>query len=545
MKRVHLHILTITLMLLGLLWRTPPAPAQFIPCIHDHAATETSFHLQGLHTLLGGGRTDMLIEKWTAYLVLNSLEHLVEPNRVTCIETTDASLCLDPKTSPQRMAELLRRLSASTGGNREPFFAGNGRWHTTATNGPTGSRGDPITLTYSFVPDGTMIRTNPAIGDEEGTSRLDRALKFQFFTLNSDVWKNKFRAAFERWSQVCGIRYIEVGDDGADIGRNLNHGVLGVRGDVRIGGRPIDGIGGVLAYNYFPDFGGDMVLDADGLLNAEYFAHPAGDYRYLRNVVAHEHGHGIGLAHVTPNDETKLMESVIQTTTDGPQDDDIRGAQRLYGDTLENNDTAETATDFGTLPIIGLENVSTDSAGDLDWHKLDLAGDTTLNVVVSPIGGAYQLGNGDNATPHPVNTRTINRLRITVYGADGTTVLASSEAANPGESTGVNLSIVNTNRCYVLVSNASSTDDVQRYSMLIVAVPAGGALYVDKDHVGPEQGTLQNPFRTVTAAVNAATAQIHTIYIRNGNYGTDRPRITKALRLVNWFNEGPARIGQP
>jgi hypothetical protein len=57
-------------------------------------------------------------------------------------------------------------------------------------------------------------------------------------------------------------------------------------------------------------------------------------------------------------------------------------------------------------------------------------------------------------------------------------------------------------------------------------------------------GTAAAPFAKVTKATTIA-ANGNSIYIRAGNYGTDRPRVTKSLRLFNWGDAGLARIGQP
>jgi hypothetical protein len=57
-------------------------------------------------------------------------------------------------------------------------------------------------------------------------------------------------------------------------------------------------------------------------------------------------------------------------------------------------------------------------------------------------------------------------------------------------------------------------------------------------------GTPGAPFATVTKATIIA-ANGNSIYIKAGNYGTDRPRVTKSLRLFNWGDVGLARIGQP
>ena len=73
----------------------------------------------------------------------------------------------------------------------------------------------------------------------------------------------------------------------------------------------------------------------------------------------------------------------------------------------------------------------------------------------------------------------------------------------------------------------------------------GKAYYVDKAHVGAEAGTQTNPYRTVTAALNAIPAgEFARIFIKAGNYGTDRPRTTKWVQYVNWTNTGQAAIGK-
>ena len=57
-------------------------------------------------------------------------------------------------------------------------------------------------------------------------------------------------------------------------------------------------------------------------------------------------------------------------------------------------------------------------------------------------------------------------------------------------------------------------------------------------------GTFTAPFRTVTKAINIATNG-QSMYIKQGTYGSDRPRITKSVRLFNWGTAGLARIGAP
>jgi hypothetical protein len=75
---------------------------------------------------------------------------------------------------------------------------------------------------------------------------------------------------------------------------------------------------------------------------------------------------------------------------------------------------------------------------------------------------------------------------------------------------------------------------------------AYGAWFVDKTLGSDTTGTGSPfaPFKTVTKAITIASNG-HKVYIKQGNYGSDKPRITKALHLFNWGNTGLARIGAP
>jgi predicted outer membrane repeat protein len=74
------------------------------------------------------------------------------------------------------------------------------------------------------------------------------------------------------------------------------------------------------------------------------------------------------------------------------------------------------------------------------------------------------------------------------------------------------------------------------------------SFYVDKaTGSDANPGTSAAPFQTVSRALNGLTDPLGTprIYVREGSYGSDRPRITRKLQLLNWGNTGQARIGQP
>ena len=133
-------------------------------------------------------------------------------------------------------------------------------------------------------------------------------------------------------------------------------GQLGVRPDIRIGGRSIDGQSGsnTLAYAYFPDHG-DIVFDTD---NVSSFSNSNNNYRTLRNTLMHEAGHALGFSHVESNNAGILMEPFISSSYDGPQLDDILALQRNYGDALEKNGGNNNYSSATPLGIISTAQVT-------------------------------------------------------------------------------------------------------------------------------------------------------------------------------------------
>jgi len=84
-----------------------------------------------------------------------------------------------------------------------------------------------------------------------------------------------------------------------------------------------------------------------------------------------------------------------------------------------------------------------------------------------------------------------------------------------------------------------SAPDMGAYEM----VPSTNSWYVDKA-LGSDAnpGTQASPFASVTRPL-ALAVNGNSIYIKQGNYGSDTPRITKPVRLFNWLATGQARIG--
>ena len=398
----------------------------------------------------------------------------------------EVDVCLHPDTKPEDAERILRELPTYTGlGDGLLGYYIRGRWTSTVTDGGTGSQGDPITITWGFVPDGTWA--------DGGASDLFAVFTAEF---GSTGWMTKIRNAFDRWSWVTGITYIEVSDDGANMPGS--GGLLGVRGDVRIGGRYMDGAGNVLAYNYYPSAGGDMVLDTG---DHSFYGNPVYNYANLKNVVAHEHGHGIGLGHSIPNDCTKLMEAYHcgGAWFVGPQDDDIRGSMRNYGDPYENNDTNAEPSDLGTIgsDTLVVENLSIDrGTTDVDWYLVTLTS-TDITIEVDPIGSTYMLGNEGGSTSS-ISTDSISDPDIELYNALGTTLLASATTAGIGETEVLNHTVGSPGAYQIKVyRKADSGGGVQRYTMTIYSGDQSGIPFVDGDAL-PETGlafsVYPNPF---------------------------------------------------
>lgn len=309
------------------------------------------------------------------------------------------AVCFAPGTSDDVIAAF-RTAMARLNPDR---FQQTGRWSGGTAMGSTGSENQPITLTYSFAPDGTLIPSS--VGEPTAASNL-------FAWLNGiygspATWQALFQQVFDRWGELSGVNVVyEPNDDGAAFFGN--QGQLGVRGDIRIGGKFIDGTpvgGSVLAYAQFPNTG-DIVFDTSDA----YFQVTTSNSRRLRNVASHEVGHTLGMLHVCPVLSEKLMEPITSVAYDGPRHDDIRNAQDFYGDIFEPNEAAVSAKNIGvvaegetldpgaivdpTVPnasALSLNEMdSSPFTNDVDWYRFSTDGKVDLMITVSPVGLTYQ-----------------------------------------------------------------------------------------------------------------------------------------------------------
>lgn len=367
-------------------------------------------------------------------------------------------------------------------------------WTSTAS-GTRNANGDPATITWSLVPDGTTIRdgSGASLGGSNLISFLNGTLGGNSSQTDptQQPWFPLLADSFDRWSQLGGVTYqYEPNDDGGV--QSVGNGQLGVRGDIRIGGAPIDGPSGTLAFSFLPSSGSDIVLDTN---DGSFFANAGGDHVRLRNTLAHELGHGFGLQHVISNTDNLLMAPLINTTFDGPQLDEVRGIQFHFGDRFEKshaglgNGSAALATDLGVIPTgstinLGADaNVSDQAIGanatdfvsisnlsDTDFFSFSTTGPAQLDALLTPRGGTFDQAS-EGHTPVLFNASARSDLTLTVLAADGSQVLAMANLAGLGEAESiVNLDLPSAGSYFAEVTGADDTIQLYELDLSVTAM---------------------------------------------------------------------------
>jgi len=365
-------------------------------------------------------------------------------------------------------------------------------------------------LTYSFVPDNVYI--DPGFPGDPGGPNVINARMNELFGGNTALWKSLFAQSFARWSSITGIVYTEVTDDGASWGSGTGNPPR--RGQIRIAARNIDGAGNILAFNAFPSStggGGDMVLDS----SESSWANENNNYRRIRNVVMHEHGHGLGLNHVCPINISKLMEPFLAISFDGPQHDDIRGGQAMYGDRYEPNNNTGQATFLGFQPFgasLFIDEVGIRDIGDPDVFSMAVPQNARLSVVVTPDGFPYnqepQDFNGACGPGEAFNSANLANLQISILGSTGQ-VLASANTTGFG-----------------------GTEQILNY-----ALPAGGGLvHVRVAPFTMSSGTARSQLYSLAISLRSALTPCPGDLTGDGLVNSD----DLAQLLSLWTGPGPA-----
>lgn len=380
------------------------------------------------------------------------------------------------------------RPAVSTSDSPAAYQIGN-RWSDTATSSSGANWGDTTQISWSIVPDGTWIPGST--GEPSSPSDFVTFMNGLYGSVAGDVeqqpWFSLVESVFDRWSDVSGLDFVyELQDDGAAFSDVASRapGVAGVRGDIRIGGHAIDGDSGTLAYNFFPD-NGEMVLDTSD----SYFQELGEESLRLRNVMSHELGHGIGLSHVDPVDQTKLMEPIASNAFDGPQLDDILAAHRLYGDPMESgqgNDSFQTATNLGNISnrsiSVGDEStgqfLSIDGVTDEDYFRFAADADSELQVQLVPLGDSYSQAAVGGSTS-AFDAKSQNDLRFEIYEGQSTRI-ASIDLQGLGVEEHVSeVRLAAGREYYVRVSGDRDAAQMYRLDLSSTAIPASAAQTID------------------------------------------------------------------
>lgn len=190
-------------------------------------------------------------------------------------------------------------------------------------------------VTYSFAD------TEYAFTEPTGATSTASGTVVPLSTFMPAGHQIEIRRAFDAWSAVANIQFVEVDDNG------LAFNVAGATGDIRIGGHDLGGSGGTLAHGFYPppngnSAAGDIHFDTRDTW-AIGFANPGFD---IFQVAAHEIGHAIGLEHTSV--ANSLMNPFYAENFTGLQADDIAGVRSIYGAAIVAVPEAST---LALLPI--------------------------------------------------------------------------------------------------------------------------------------------------------------------------------------------------
>lgn len=382
----------------------------------------------------------------------------------------------------------------------QAFILGNpdfDPWLSTASGTRSGN-GQPVTLTWSIVGDGTST-PNENGGNRVGSTLitfLDATFggtpsPHQAGDLTARPWFDLLQQSFDRWEELGGVDYeYEPNDDNSSLA--VASGLLGTRGDIRIGGRNVDDVSGTLAFNYFPNIG-DMVLDTS---EGSFFVNPANNFRRFRNTLAHELGHGLNLEHVVSFTDALLLEPSIGTAFDGPQLDEVRAVHFFYGDVYEKsnnnlgNNIAARATDLGTIvagdtasigtsanvPTQLISSSATDfvsisNLNDSDYFSFTVAESSFLEALLTPLGGVFSQAE-PGFTPALFDANARSDLALTIFDTDGVTPLLTLDETGVGASESrSSIYLEDPGQYYARITGAADT--IQLYQLDLAVDTAG------------------------------------------------------------------------
>ncbi|WP_435010524.1 matrixin family metalloprotease [Tundrisphaera lichenicola] len=303
----------------------------------------------------------------------------------------------------------------------------------------------PERITYSFVPDGTIIGGIP--------SNLIQTMNSRF---EMTAWQQQFAKAAASWQKVAHINLVQVPDGGQPIGIKGNQQGDLRFGDIRIGGyfQPSN----QLAFAYLPPPFNGGTAAGDIFFNTSQSWQINGKTYDLMSVALHEFGHSLGLDH------SRTTSAVMWPSYTGAKQvlntDDINGIRSIYNsrqydyfDANGGNNQAKQADDLtswintaGMLSLSGLDSTTPVMIGqgaDVDWYKIKVPATSTGTMIVKMQSEGLSL-----LSPS-----------LSVYNSSGTTILGQSESTRYGDTVSVTIKGVIPGQVYEFKAKGSTTGD--------------------------------------------------------------------------------------
>ena len=304
---------------------------------------------------------------------------------------------------------------------------------------------NPQLITISFMPDGTNLGggvSSNLVSTFNSKSSLD------------GKWESIILQAAQTWAQQTNINFVVVPDDGAPAGSGPDEQGSPGFGDIRIGGYNFGS--STLALTYQPPPANNFSIAGDMTFNTGQSFNVGSTYD-LYTVAMHEFGHALGL------NESSVANAVMYATYTGKKTglatDDIAGIRSIYsaGGARTADAYNSSGSSNGSLSTAASINssISTSSLTALVPNlNISTAGQSEYFSFTAPSGAGSTL-------KLDVQSSGLSLLspEVTVYGSNGSTVLASSSGEGQyGTTLTVSLSSVTAGeKFYVQVQGADTT----------------------------------------------------------------------------------------
>lgn len=236
------------------------------------------------------------------------------------------------------------------------------------------------TITWSIMPDGTPIDPSFTDANFSGTSSLVSIMN----SLGYSQSLTAIQRAFDRWSAVANIYFVQTSDSGAPF--NGAGAVSPHTGVIRLGAFPIANFSGG-AVGFAPHPNGFTSLEGDVLLNANstFFLDNGAEgelidvFNDFESLIMHETAHAVGLAHSDAQSVTSVNYDIFKYVNRELDADDVAAASFLYGPALAadfDHDNGVDAQDLaawrdGVGATSGADHADGDADRDADVDGVD------------------------------------------------------------------------------------------------------------------------------------------------------------------------------